>query len=166
MAMRVTAIAAMALDRTIGTGTGIPWQLPEDQRHFRGYTAGKALLLGRTTFEEMLGWFTDHRPITLSSNPSYKHPVATASVSSVADAIAAAEERSEHELVVCGGAKTYASALPFTTDVILTEIDATFEGTAKFPPLPESKWRVVERTDYPKSSSNPLNFSIVHYQQR
>ena len=82
MAMRVTAIAAMALDRTIGTGTGIPWQLPEDQRHFRGYTAGKALLLGRTTFEEMLGWFTDHRPITLSSNPSYKHPVATASISS------------------------------------------------------------------------------------
>ena len=166
MGIKVTAIAAIARDRVLGTGAGIPWCLPIDQAHFRSYTAGKALLLGRRTFEEMQGWFTDHRPITISSNPSYQHQAAAASVSDVSDAITIATDWGEPELVVCGGAKTYTSALVHTTDVLLTEIDATFLGSAHFPPLPQDQWVATQRSDYPKSAVNPLDFSIIHYRRR
>ena len=70
--MKLSMISAMAHGRVIGTGHGgIPWHLPRDVKHFREYTQGKHLLLGRRTFEEMLGWFTDHPPIVLTHNTNY-----------------------------------------------------------------------------------------------
>ncbi|MBL9134846.1 MAG: dihydrofolate reductase [Verrucomicrobiales bacterium] len=54
---RLTAIAAMATNRVIGNGNAIPWRLPEDFRWFRQQTLGKAVLMGRKTFESV-----DRRP--------------------------------------------------------------------------------------------------------
>lgn len=164
--LKVTAIAAMTRDRVIGTGQGIPWNLPEDHAHFRAYTAGKTLLIGRTTFQEMLGWFSDHRPIVLTSNPSYQNPAAAAVVASVDEAVSIATGWSASELVVCGGATTYTAALPHTTDAILTEIDASFPGKARFPELLASEWEIKSNTGYPASSTSRMNYSIVHYTRR
>lgn len=47
----------MAANRVIGNGNTIPWRLPEDFRWFRQQTLGKAVLMGRKTFESV-----DRRP--------------------------------------------------------------------------------------------------------
>lgn len=47
----------MANNRVIGNGNAIPWRLPEDFRWFRQQTLGKAVLMGRKTFESI-----DRRP--------------------------------------------------------------------------------------------------------
>lgn len=47
----------MATNRVIGNGNAIPWRLPEDFRWFRQQTLGKAVLMGRKTFESV-----DRRP--------------------------------------------------------------------------------------------------------
>ena len=73
--LKVTAIAAMTRDRVIGTGQGIPWNLPEDHAHFRAYTAGKTLLIGRTTFQEMLGWFPITARLCSPRTPPTKTPL-------------------------------------------------------------------------------------------
>ncbi|MBC3186418.1 dihydrofolate reductase [Corynebacterium sp. zg-331] len=47
--------AIWAQDRAgvIGDGTGIPWHLPEDLRHFKEVTLGAPVIMGRRTWESL-----------------------------------------------------------------------------------------------------------------
>src|SRR5438132_11171950 len=47
------AIAAMSLNRVIGSGGKIPWHLPEDFRWFKQLTTGHVVVMGRKTFESL-----------------------------------------------------------------------------------------------------------------
>ncbi|MFV1994711.1 MAG: dihydrofolate reductase, partial [Verrucomicrobiales bacterium] len=126
-------IAAMARGRVIGTGHGgIPWHLPRDSGHFRSYTRGHHMLLGRTTFEEMSGWFTSQIPLVLTRRENYRVEGGSAA-GTIEDAIAIAEAAGEDELVVSGGASIYRAALPFAHELVLTLVDADVEGSAHFP---------------------------------
>jgi dihydrofolate reductase len=137
--MRVTLIAAMDENRLIGTGEGgLPWKgIERDKAHFREFTKGKALLLGRQTFEEMIGWFdVGHRPVVVSREAGYRAESGFPVAASVEEGIALAEARGEEELVVCGGATIYELALPLATDLVLTIVHERSEvgdGGACFP---------------------------------
>ncbi len=159
--MKVTMIAALAANRTIGTGRGIPWDLPRDREHFRQHTIGQALLLGRRTFEEMLGWFQEgHRPIVLTRDHAYRNPQATAIVHDVPAAIDAAAMVHKNQLVVCGGASVYQAALPYAHELVLTEIAAAIDGDAKFPVLVDSQWVETTRHHYPPDEENGYEMVI------
>src|SRR6202041_3118426 len=47
------AIAAMSLNRVIGTENRIPWHLPEDFKWFKEMTMGNVIVVGRKTFESL-----------------------------------------------------------------------------------------------------------------
>ncbi len=47
------AIAAMSLNRVIGSGNKIPWHLPEDFKWFKKTTLGNVVVMGRKTFESL-----------------------------------------------------------------------------------------------------------------
>ena len=51
--MPFKAIAAMSLNRVIGRGNSIPWNLPEDFEWFKKTTMGHVLVMGRRTFESI-----------------------------------------------------------------------------------------------------------------
>jgi len=123
----------MTAQRVIGTGSGIPWHLPRDSAHFRAYTAGKAMLLGRRTYEEMIGWFTTQTPIVLTRDSGQTLEGAPRLVTSVEAAIEAARGLEMEELVVSGGAQIYAAALESADSLVLTLVDAEVEGVARFP---------------------------------
>lgn len=154
----VTLIAAMTRDRVIGrTDGGIPWDLPRDRDHFRHYTAGKWVLVGRRTYAEMGGWFRDRTPVILSRDPGLVpdrpwHRVAR----SVPGAIALAEGSGARELVVIGGAEVYAAALPHADRLVLTTIDAepTLEEPVRFPAFSPDRWRLVARETWPEDERN------------
>ncbi|MCB1078710.1 MAG: dihydrofolate reductase, partial [Verrucomicrobiae bacterium] len=77
--MKISMIAALDRNRVIGTGNGgLPWRLPRDVSHFREYTQGKHLLIGRRTYEEMLGWFSDQVPIVLTHRRDYQPTIGLA----------------------------------------------------------------------------------------
>ena len=168
--MLISMIAAMDEKRLIGSGAGIPWHLPRDARHFRAYTADKAMLLGRRTFEEMTGWFTkQQRPIVLTREESYSPPDPPPGfqvVGSVLEAIAHAEAAGERELVVSGGAQIYQLALPFADALVLTEVHGEFVGTAYFPDLAEANWREVARERFEADAENAHAMSLVTYRRR
>jgi len=123
--MLVSLIAALAHDRVIGSSTGrIPWDLPRDRAHFRQRTEGRWLLVGRTTYLEMEGWFGSRSPIVLTRDSEFSphhpsHRIAT----SPAAAIDLARRNGARELLVCGGAGVYAATLPFADRLLLTRID-------------------------------------------
>lgn len=49
----IGAIWAQSLDGIIGDGTGMPWHLPEDLKHFKETTLGSPIVMGRRTWESL-----------------------------------------------------------------------------------------------------------------
>ncbi len=151
---RVILIAAVSADGFISTGTGVPWDLPADREHFRRLTAGKWLLLGRRTFEEMLGWFRDHHPLVLTRRP-LPEPWRHAGVTSAAEAVDRTTAAGVPELWVCGGAAAYAEAMPLATELVLTRVANKLGKGAPFPFIDPAQWQETRRTqpsEIPKGS--------------
>ena len=160
-------IAAMTRDgRVIGKkGSEIPWNLPRDIERFRNYTAGKTLLIGRSTFEEMDGWFEKNQsvPIVLTSRLDLKLNSGHVA-SSVESAIEIAGKQNAAELVVCGGASVYEAALSFADELLLTLIDAKIDGDRHFPEFESpGDWTPVSAEFFPADSENEfaMTFSTL-----
>lgn len=140
----VTLIAALSSDGYISRGKGVPWDMPADRAHYRSYTAGKWLLLGRTTYEEMLGgWFKDHTPLVLSRDETWLPPLGRR-VASAEHAIELTKKAGENELVVCGGRAAFEQSMPFATQLILTRVDSVLGGGVPFPRVDLREWTLVK----------------------
>ncbi len=169
--MQVSLIAAMDRDRLMGTASGrLPWRLPRDIAHFRGATAGKWLLLGRRTYEEMDGWFTDQTPLILSRDQDYEpqrpfHRVFT----EVRTALNFARASGVGEVIVAGGAATFAATMESATRLILTRIDASYlvADGVYFPDFEKSdEWHRVYAEDWPSDTENPVAMRLEYHEKR
>ena len=144
----ITLIAVLSEDGFISTGTGVPWDLPADKAQFRAYTAGKWLLLGRKTYEEMLGWFRDHTPLVLTRQENYTAQVGQC-VGTLDEAVALASAAEQRELVVCGGSAAYAASIGQAHKLILTRVKVSLGSGVPFPLDQMScDWRTVSRQHY------------------
>ncbi len=139
----------MDQNHLLADSRGIPWKLPRDAAHFRSYTRGKWLLLGRKTFAEMHGWFdASHTPLVLSSSCGW-HPDIGCVVASVPQALAMGEAAAVPEIVCCGGAQTYAAALPYADRMVLTMIEHVYPadtGAVYFPKWNPSEWQTLSES--------------------
>ncbi len=160
----LTLIAAVSADGFISTGKGVPWQLPQDQAHFRRTTRGQWLLIGRRTYEEMIGWFEDHHPLVLTHDIAFAPPVGTA-VFSVAQALAVAGAGGARELFVCGGSGAYAAAMPLADRLILTRVDTLLGGGAPFPLVLPEQWQAVSRHEFHADVENQHRMTFTTYER-
>jgi dihydrofolate reductase len=51
--MILSHIVAASQNNVIGVNNDLPWSIPEDMKFFRDKTKGKALIMGRKTFESV-----------------------------------------------------------------------------------------------------------------
>jgi dihydrofolate reductase len=170
--MRLTLIAALDEDGAIGrTGGGLPWHLPDETAHFRAYCAGQWLLVGRRTFEEMTGWFQpDHRVILLTTTPlapetSARFPRELHLAGSVPAALESARRAGAPELVVIGGARTYAEALPMADRLVLSRIARRSGGSVLFPAVDWSRWTLRHREPERTDSTTGVAFRVEHWER-
>ena len=49
----VVLVLAAAENGVIGKGDALPWELPDDLRHFKRTTIGRPIIMGRKTFESV-----------------------------------------------------------------------------------------------------------------
>jgi dihydrofolate reductase len=157
--MQITAIAAIDENRLLGGPEGIPWSLPRDSRHLRDYTNGHFFLLGRTTFEEMVGWFEEQKPLVLTTRENYDPPVGRV-VRSVRQAAQLAKAEGEENLVIGGGAKLFEVAMPHLTKMVLTRVHGRFEGDTYFPEWDPQAWHLKESYHYPPDAEHDYAMSF------
>jgi dihydrofolate reductase len=160
----VTLLAVISADGYISRGQGVPWNLPVDKAHFRAYAAGKWCLLGRRTYEEMLGWFKDHYPLVLCRDPDYRPPLGRR-VNSAAEAIALANAAQQPELVVIGGSAAFDAAMPYAHRLEITHVHQILGGGVPFPPIDREEWTPVSRTSHGIDPQHAQSFDIVTYQR-
>ena len=141
--MTVSLIWAEAADRVIGADGSIPWQLPEEQQHFKRLTMGATVVMGRGTWESLpssVRPLPGRRNIVVTRQPSYDAPGAEVA-SSLEDAL---ERAKGDDVWVIGGATIYQQALPHADRVVRTRVHLQVEGDTRAPVL-DSQWTMVER---------------------
>src|SRR5512141_435338 len=102
--MIVSIIVAMAENRVIGRGGGIPWNIPDDRRRFRELTMGHPVIMGRKTFESIGRPLSGRRNIILSRQPDYRGEGCCV-VHSLEDALSVSA--GADEVFICGGEELY-----------------------------------------------------------
>ncbi|HVY47683.1 MAG TPA: dihydrofolate reductase [Minicystis sp.] len=126
----LSLVVAIAKNHVIGRAGQLPWDLPEDRRHFRAVTTGHAVILGRRTYEEIGRPLPNRRNIVVSRTPGLALPGCEVAAS-LGDAIALARATDDEPRVI-GGAALYREALPLATKIYLTEVDLEPEGDVQF----------------------------------
>jgi dihydrofolate reductase len=151
------AIAAMSLNRVIGSGNKIPWHLPEDFKWFKRLTTGHVLVMGRKTFESIGKPLPNRTTIVVSR--SLEPIPGVQKVNDLSRINPEAPEFGGRELFICGGAQIYQQALPLCSDLFLTLVNRVVEGDTFFPPF-EDQFVLAEEL------SNSPEFKILRYRRR
>lgn len=141
-------LAALTSQRVIGNNGTIPWRdnkqlWREDMNHFRQHTLGKAAVMGRTTYES-IGRALPHRHNVVLSHSLRQIPGILV-CSDIESALANAASLSE-EVFIIGGQQLYEQTIFRADKLVLTEIEADYEGDRFFPPYKETgKWEEQEQ---------------------
>lgn len=167
--IHIALIAALAENRCIGVDNKLPWYLPEDLKYFKAATTGKAIIMGRTTFDSLGKPLPNRTNIVITRNPDFTAPEGVRVVHSLEEALQIAKSvahiNGNDEVVVIGGAQIYAQALPLADRLYLTEVHKAVEGDAFFPEYDRSAWQEVERRRFHYEPA-ALDYSFVIYARK
>jgi dihydrofolate reductase len=162
----VHLIVAQARNGVIGRAGGMPWHLPEDLAHFKRTTMNHPVIMGRHTWASLpprVRPLPGRRNLVLSTSPGWSAPGAQR-CGSLQEALDAC--RDEDEVWVIGGARLYAQALPVADRVVVTQIDADFEGDTCMPAWDRTAFVETGRETHRAALPNDFEFSVVTYQRR
>lgn len=153
---------ARAANGVIGRAGVLPWRLKSDLALFRTLTMGKPVIMGRRTWDSLPkkplpGRFN----IVLSRDGSFA-PAGAVVCEDFSEAVEMAKEQAGEdgasEVCVIGGAALFKLALPRARRIYLTEVVATPEGDAFFPPFDEAAWTEVRREAHPAGEGDDHAF--------
>ncbi|MGH9458136.1 MAG: dihydrofolate reductase [Thermoanaerobaculia bacterium] len=161
--MSLTLIAAVARNGIIGKEGNLPWRLPGDLRHFKQTTTGHPLIMGRRTFESFGGSLPNRTNIVVTRNPDYK-PEGAVVARSLPEAIAVAR-RQDETVFIGGGEEIFRLAMLIADRMILTWIDADFDGDTRFPEFDSDDWREVGREEHAPDEKNRWPWAVVTYER-
>jgi len=165
--MQIVVIAAVADNGVIGHGGSMPWRLKTDMRHFRALTMDRPVVMGRKTYLSLaIKPLARRTSIVVSRDLSFTAPGVLVA-SSLEDALQAAcgdaLRRGADAIMVIGGAEIYAQAMPFAARLEITQIHASPEGDARFPPIDPAAWRETARESHPAGPDDDAAYDFVTY---
>ncbi len=140
-------IAAVGTGRVIGSGDGMPWNVPEEYAHFLSLIKGQTVLMGRRSWQIFGGDLTSARNIVISRSAT---DIAGATVAHSLEAGIELGRSYGKTLFCAGGAVVYAQALPHADAMCLSFIKGEFSGDAYFPEFDDSDWTIEKREDHPR----------------
>jgi len=162
---KLSLIAAVARNGTVGIDNHLPWHLPQDMAHFRATTQGCPVIMGRKTWDSLPERF---RPLPGRHNIVVTRQqdwlAAGAAVAHDLHAALAAASPAPKVFVI-GGAALFVAAMPLVDELVLTEIDADFDGDVHFPAWPREQFTELKRERHAAATPTGFGFSFVTYQR-
>ena len=154
---QVGLIWAQARGGVIGKDGVMPWHLPEDLAHFKRTTLSHPVIMGRRTWDSVPPRFRplpERRNIVVTRQDDW-HEIGAERASSLREALQKCEDAPQ--VWVIGGAQIYAQAMPLADELVVTEIDADFDGDA-FAPAIGPEWHEIARERIVAANGLPLAF--------
>lgn len=133
----IALVVAIAEDGTIGDKRKIPWNHPEDMKHFRSLTMGHTVLMGRRTWESLPGPLPGREHVIVTrlkkGTVSAQRATFVPSMGEVCKMFAPGGQRAEARLFIIGGARIYREAvrMPDVTEAYVTRVPGRFKGDTK-----------------------------------
>jgi dihydrofolate reductase len=169
MTVPLMIVVAVADNGVIGRDNQLLWRLKSDLKRFRQLTWGKPMIMGRKTFDSIGKPLPGRETIVLTRDPGFA-PDGVHVVRTWEEALAKGQELAGHmgadAVAVAGGAEIYALALPHAERLFLTEVHASPEGDAFFPPYDRSAFREVRRSDHPSAADDEHPFTWIDLERR
>jgi len=127
---------------------GIPWDVPQDYKHYKSVVEDKLTISGRKTFEA-IPRYEGRRQIVLTNNRTWVSDYDNVSVShSIDEAKDIAEKKPESCAYILGGEGVYREFLPDTNEMIISHIEGQYEGDVYFPKFNRDEWTVTKEKQY------------------
>lgn len=156
MPVRLTLIVAASTNHVIGRRGALPWHLPEDLKRFRRLTMGKAVIMGRATFEAIGRPLPGRRNIVISRRQDREIDGCELAAGPQAALALVADD---DEAMVIGGGRIYEELLPECDRIELTRVHMSIDGDTYFPVPDPAEWRVIASEDFPAGADRPIGFT-------
>lgn len=124
----ISMIVAHDLNRLIGAGNKLPWNIKEDLKLFKDFTMGRKVVMGRKTFESIGKALPGRENIILTSDKKYRQDGVK-----IYNSLPELLKDEGNNFVVIGGSKVYEQFLPLADFLAVTEVQGEFEGDSHFP---------------------------------
>lgn len=153
----LSLIAAVARNGAIGKDNALLWRLPEDLKFFKLTTLGCPVVMGRKTWDSIGRPLPGRRNIVITRNTAWQAEGAEV-FHDLASALAATADAPK--VFVIGGGELYAQALPLADELVLTEVDADFDGDTFFPDWERSAFTEVSRETHTADAGWAYHFVV------
>lgn len=130
--MKITLIAACGDRGELGFNGKMPWHIPEDLRHFRKTTEGKAVIMGRKTYESIGKPLPNRLNIILTRDEQFQLDGCLVA-HTAEEALMYASVYGHREVFIAGGGEVYKQFIDMADEILLTAVDGTYEADAFFP---------------------------------
>ncbi|QTD42000.1 dihydrofolate reductase [Sporosarcina sp. Te-1] len=154
----ISMLVAHDLNRVIGFENSMPWHIPEELAYFKKVSMGKAIVMGRKTFESIGRPLPGRLNIVVTRNKDYEAD-GVEIVHTLQEAIEKGRKFSE-EIVIIGGAQLFEMAMESANRIYATVIRKEFQGDTYFPAY-GTGWKLVsESEDHFMEDSTPFSYFI------
>lgn len=164
----ISHVVAMSNNNVIGVNNKLPWQLKDDLEHFKKYTTGKIIIMGRKTFESIGRPLPNRQNFVISSN--LKEIDGISIFKSLEKAIIAAKKynknlNSSQEIAIIGGGYLFRDSINYFNKLVLTRVDCEIDGDVYYPKIELKNWELESSESFLKSEVNQYNFSVEVYKK-
>ena len=138
-------ISAISQNNCIGIKNQLPWNLPEDLKHFKNITDGKTILMGRNTWLSLPEKFRplpNRKNIVISYDPIPDLPNNVLFYNNLNEAL---EKQKNEEVFVIGGGMMYKQTIDRADTLYITHVHRVVDGDVFFPEINMNIWQEVER---------------------
>jgi dihydrofolate reductase len=167
--MFLSLVVAVADNGVIGRDGGLPWHISADLKTFRRVTMGKPLIMGRRTFQSLKKPLDGRDNIVVSGDAKFRADGAIV-VHDFEEAVRRAEQcagqRGTDEIMVIGGAKVFADALPRARFIYKTEVHGRPAGDTLLPLIDWAHWAELEREPLSKGPRDDFEATFVRLERK
>jgi dihydrofolate reductase len=159
---RISIIAALAANNTIGRDNGLPWHQSADLKHFKALTMGHHLIMGRRTYDSVGAPLPGRTTIVVTHDDDFRVPGVLVA-HSVDEALALVPPE-EDEVFICGGAVIFEQFLHRADRMYLTRLHADVAGDTFFPEFDDvSEWRLADSEHCEADEKNDYPYTFLTY---
>ena len=127
------------------SSNGMPWNIPEDLKHFKATTVNKTILMGVTTYKAIGRPLPNRKTIVVSLEPFEDDRV---EVRDSLEAVIEEYRKSGEDLFISGGASIYKQCLPNADQLLISRIPGNHEGETYFPSFEEFGYQLIEEKPF------------------
>mgnify|MGYP006060922343 FL=1 len=166
MDLIISHVVAMSNNWVIGVNNDLPWSLKDDLAHFKEYTTGKIIVMGRKTFESIGRPLPNRINYVISSTLENVEGVSI--FTNLEDAIEAAkaynlDKHIANEVAIIGGGYLFRDSIDSFNKLVLTRVNCSIDGDVYYPEIDFNNWELVSSEKFLKNKDNQYDFAVETY---